>query len=109
MDEANVPVNDLQKLIYQHCYQYMRSTTPVSMFPAIYYAHLASNRARCHENVASSDGPRGGQKFEESRRAPTSQTGSSGQPTEALPLLALGNTESGDGTAVKIRTTMWYI
>jgi eukaryotic translation initiation factor 2C len=30
-DEAKVPVNDLQKMIYQFSYQYMRSTTPVSL------------------------------------------------------------------------------
>ena len=77
--------------------------------PAIYYAHLASSRARAHETVPASDGPRGGQKFEEQRGAPTSQTGSSSNPTEAKPLLPLGNVEAGDGTAVKIRTTMWYI
>lgn len=31
LDEAKVPVNDLQKMIYQFSYQYMRSTTPVSL------------------------------------------------------------------------------
>jgi eukaryotic translation initiation factor 2C len=31
LDEAQVPVNDLHKMVYQHCYQYMRSTTPVSL------------------------------------------------------------------------------
>lgn len=31
LDEANVPVNDFQRLIYNMCYQYMRSTTPVSL------------------------------------------------------------------------------
>lgn len=31
MDEAKVPVNDFQRMVYQHCYQYMRSTTPVSL------------------------------------------------------------------------------
>lgn len=31
MDEAQVPVNDFQRMVYQHCYQYMRSTTPVSL------------------------------------------------------------------------------
>lgn len=31
LDEAQVPVNDFQRMVYQHCYQYMRSTTPVSL------------------------------------------------------------------------------
>lgn len=30
-DEARVPPNDFQAMIYKHCYQYMRSTTPVSL------------------------------------------------------------------------------
>ncbi|CAL8577970.1 Protein argonaute, variant 2 [Xanthoria parietina] len=52
LDEANVPVDVFQKMLYEHSYQYMRSTTPVSLFPAVYYAHLASNRARSHEDIA---------------------------------------------------------
>ncbi|KAL2072104.1 hypothetical protein VTL71DRAFT_11447 [Oculimacula yallundae] len=115
-DEANVPVADFQKMIYQFSYQYMRSTTPVSLFPAIYYAHLASNRARAHESRPASDGPRGGQKFEE-RRADlarrgttnddTSATGSNNQ-TEAAPLLPIGNPDNED-VIWKIRSGMWYI
>ncbi|KAL8858415.1 MAG: hypothetical protein Q9178_005096 [Gyalolechia marmorata] len=50
--EANVPTDTFQKMLYEHSYQYMRSTTPVSLFPAVYYAHLASNRARAHEDIA---------------------------------------------------------
>jgi eukaryotic translation initiation factor 2C len=39
----------LVKMIYNLSYQYARSTTPVSIFPAIYYAHLASKRATAHD------------------------------------------------------------
>src|SRR5271156_3613336 len=39
-DDANHEPNRIQNMIYEHCYQYMRSTTSVSMFPAVYYAHL---------------------------------------------------------------------
>ncbi|KAI8960336.1 Piwi-domain-containing protein [Daldinia sp. FL1419] len=53
LDEAGVQPNDLTKMIYQQCYQFCRSTTPVSLHPAVYYAHLASNRARSHENLPS--------------------------------------------------------
>ena len=115
LDEAKVPVNDLQKLIYQHCYQYMRSTTPVSLFPAVYYAHLASKRAACHDPTPSSQGPQGGQKFEDKRRdemARGSRSSQSGnpQPTEAKPLLPLGNPDQNPSLSVeKLRTTMWYI
>ncbi|KAG9244119.1 Piwi domain-containing protein [Calycina marina] len=115
-DEANVPVNDFQRMVYQMSYQYARSTTPISIFPAIYYAHLAANRARAHENVAASEGARGGQKYEEARQdagrdgasAPKSQTSSSALG-EALPLLPLGNPESNPADLAKIRTSMWYI
>lgn len=55
MDEANVPVDEFQKILYEQCYQYIRSTTPVSLHPAVYYAHLASNRARSHENISESE------------------------------------------------------
>lgn len=48
MDEAKVPVNTFQKLLYEHCYMYQRATTPVSLFPAVYYAHLAAARAESH-------------------------------------------------------------
>lgn len=54
-DEIRYPVDKLQTMIYQQCYQYVRSTTPVSIHPAIYYAHLAAARARAHENSDSSD------------------------------------------------------
>ncbi|CZS95190.1 related to argonaute like post-transcriptional gene silencing protein QDE-2 [Rhynchosporium agropyri] len=113
LDEANVPTNEFQKMVYQFSYQYMRSTTPVSLFPAIYYAHLASNRARAHESRPASDGPRGGQKFEERRgdkattQDGTSNTGSNNQ-TEAAPLLPIGNADAEE-IMWKIRSGMWYI
>ncbi|RDW67854.1 eukaryotic translation initiation factor-like protein 2C 2 [Coleophoma cylindrospora] len=121
LDEAQVAPNDFHKMIYQMSYQYMRSTTPVSLFPAVYYAHLASNRARAHEDAPSSGGPRGGQKFMEQMqddsnrqnftgRPPTSQTGSSGPlPTEARPLVPLGAPNNSPEMLDKIRCGMWYI
>ncbi|KAI1504062.1 eukaryotic translation initiation factor [Biscogniauxia marginata] len=54
LDEAKVAPETLQSMIYQQCYQYCRSTTPVSLHPAVYYSHLASQRARSHENIESS-------------------------------------------------------
>ena len=31
MDEANLPIEKFQTLLYEHCYQYQRATTPVSL------------------------------------------------------------------------------
>jgi eukaryotic translation initiation factor 2C len=87
----------------------------------VYYAHLASNRARSHESAASSDGPRGGQKFEEAQQdaanrrvqqgtaAGSSQTGTTEQ--ECLPLLEMGNLSPNITAEMidAIRSGMWYI
>ena len=56
-DEIKMTVDDLQRMIYYQCYQYVRSTTPVSLHPAVYYAHLAGNRGRCHEVAAAAPQP----------------------------------------------------
>ncbi|TKA61731.1 hypothetical protein B0A49_11611, partial [Cryomyces minteri] len=87
LDENKLTVEELQGLIYEHSYQYIRSTTPVSLFPAVYYAHLASNRARSHENAPSSSGP-------ESKGGSGNRSGgsSSDKPlTEAKPLIEMPN------------------
>ncbi len=31
MDEANIPLDRFQAMLYEHCYQYQRATTPVSL------------------------------------------------------------------------------
>lgn len=51
LDEVKHKPEQLINMIYEQCYQYVRSTTSVSVHPAIYYAHLISVRARHHENV----------------------------------------------------------
>jgi eukaryotic translation initiation factor 2C len=143
MDDAKVDPTLFQNMIYKHCYQYARSTTPVSLCkysillfssllansgadPAAYYAHLASNRARCHESSAASEGPRGGQKFEEQQQdagvrarggagaaggppGASSQSGSLTGMLDAKPLVPLGS-DLKDAAALKaIRSSMWYI
>jgi eukaryotic translation initiation factor 2C len=96
-DDANHEPNRIQNMIYEHCYQYMRSTTSVSMFPAVYYAHLASNRARAHEDIPASEGPQGGPGYKQN--AP----GSSEPPdSETKPLMPLFNVNG-------IVFAMWYI
>lgn len=51
LDEVRHKPEHLINMIYEQCYQYVRSTTSVSVHPAIYYAHLISVRARHHEDV----------------------------------------------------------
>ncbi|KAM0239003.1 hypothetical protein ACHAP5_008441 [Fusarium lateritium] len=118
LDEMNMPVNELQKMIYQQCYSYARSTTPVSLHPAVYYAHLASNRARAHENIATSEGFRIGPKGHEVAREKQARGVSTGAPNrsaEAPSLLPLGGKTSnppGQGEQRQrdfFRSTMWYI
>jgi eukaryotic translation initiation factor 2C len=54
-DECGLKPDDLQRILYHQCYQYCRSTTPVSLHPAVYYAHLAGARARHHESITSTE------------------------------------------------------
>ncbi|KAG6045228.1 hypothetical protein E4U39_002591 [Claviceps sp. Clav50 group G5] len=123
LDEMGLPVNDLQKMIYQQCYSYARSTTAVSLHPAVYYAHLAGARARAHEDIATSEGFRSGSKGHEMIRDQVAKgqdkkTGLDDlRGTEALPLRPLGgmpkkNKRPAKGEMLQrdfIRGTMWYI
>ena len=49
LHEAPVSPTDFIQMLYAHSYQYVRSSTPVSQHPAIYYAHLAARRSIAHE------------------------------------------------------------
>lgn len=89
LDEAKMGVEELQNMIYEASYQYVRSTTPVSMFPAVYYAHLASNRGLSHIDAPSRSGER------------TTTASSGREPLEIKKLLAFPESA--------IRGTMWYI
>ncbi|KAI5239632.1 Piwi-domain-containing protein [Aureobasidium subglaciale] len=48
LNEPQWPNDRIHTLIYDHSYQYIRATTPVSIFPAVYYAHIASLRGAHH-------------------------------------------------------------
>ncbi|KAI2385546.1 Protein argonaute [Ophidiomyces ophidiicola] len=96
VDEIGSSPHQLQNMIYEHCYQYMRSTTSVSLFPAVYYAHLASNRARSHENVPASSGPQSGPGTKLNQAPPPQKPA---EPPALLPMPA------GD----KLGFKMWYI
>lgn len=100
LNEAQMTNDEIQTLIYEHGYQYARATTPVSQYPAIYYAHIASNRGIPHDPkwTGSTDG--------EASRAGGSagkpSSGSNPAPTECEKVLPMPN-QGG------IITSMWYI
>jgi len=98
-DDAKHRPELIQNMIYEHCYQYMRSTTSVSLHPAVYYAHIASNRAKAHEDIASSQGPQGGPGFKQGQAIDRSSEPSD---SEVKPLMPLFNVNG-------IVFTMWYI
>ena len=97
-DEANHRPEQLQNMIYEHCYQYMRSTTSVSLHPAVYYAHLASNRAIAHLDTPSTEGPKSGPGFKQNAPSRSSEPSDS----EVKPLMPLFNANG-------IAFAMWYI
>ncbi|KAJ1324229.1 eukaryotic translation initiation factor 2C [Microdochium nivale] len=107
-DEAKVEPAKLQKMIYHQCYQYCRSTTPVSIHPAVYYSHLAAERATSHENLASSQREMvsGKQGF------PVGKTDSEiygSDQIEVLPLLLMHSQDARPESVAHINTTMWYV
>jgi len=89
LDEMNMGVEDLQNFIYESSYSYCRSTTPISLPPPVYYAHLASNRGICHirKGVEPSDAGSGGYQ----------------RSAEDVPKL----TPMSEATPIK--GTMWYV
>ncbi|KAM3550059.1 hypothetical protein MY1884_008443 [Beauveria asiatica] len=117
MDEAKMPANELQKMIYHQSYSYARSTTPVSLHPAVYYAHLAGDRARAHEDQYSSAGFQQGGKGHEMARDQEAKGHLAEMPlsTDAPKLLPLGG-RLGEAPAAGeerqrnfFRSTMWFI
>ncbi|KAJ3403223.1 eukaryotic translation initiation factor 2C, 3 [Chytriomyces hyalinus] len=48
MDENQFSADEFQEITYSMCYTYARATKSVSLTPAVYYAHLAADRARYH-------------------------------------------------------------
>lgn len=109
LNDAGMPNEEIQTLIYEQCYQYIRATTPVSQHPAIYYAHIASNRAVPHDPKWSGSTPGSDQSGDNKPRS-GSQSGSQGQsggsssgaPGDVLKLMPMPN-QAG------IQTSMWYI
>lgn len=97
-NECNMSAPEIHQMIYDSSYTYARATTPVSLPPAVYYAHLASNRAMAHVNApAQSSG-----KKEQGQKQQQSSSGSHTSAAEVVPLMAMNN-DAG------IRFSMWYI
>lgn len=113
-DEVGMPIDKLQQMIYHQCYQYMRSTTPVSIHPAIYYAHLAAARARAHEAIDISE--RDPMLRRERMNRPlakydNSDTTSNQRQEEVPSLLPIGGLENKahPRNIEFFKSTMWYI
>ncbi|KAJ5749032.1 uncharacterized protein N7511_010728 [Penicillium nucicola] len=87
--------NELAGMINDHCHQYIRSTTSVSVHPAIYYAHLISVRARHHEDVPVSAGPQSGPEVKMTNPKPPGP-----RAKKLLPI---------EGTSNRLALSMWYI
>jgi eukaryotic translation initiation factor 2C len=98
LNEGNWDPAEIQSFLFEHSYQYVRSTTPVSLHPAVYYAHLAADRSRAHQNESPvSSGKK------EAKAEQQSSTGSStNRSVEVKPLMALGKAQG-------LVEHMWYI
>ncbi|KAI0195050.1 Piwi domain-containing protein [Astrocystis sublimbata] len=109
-DEANVAPDLLQRMIYQQCYQYARSTTPVSLHPAVYYAHVASNRAKSHESIHSSQK----ENIRGKEGHPTAKSGSDVYASQANlseppQLIPMKGDNIPDDRVMFMNTTMWFM
>ncbi|KAL6707418.1 Protein argonaute [Coniothyrium glycines] len=97
LNEGNWKAMELQQFIFEHSYQYVRSTTPVSLHPAVYYAHLAADRARAH----LSDSPVSSGK-KDTTVEEQSSAGSSYREVKTAPLMPMPNVRG-------LKDVMWYI
>ena len=100
VDEMNVPVDQFQAMLYEQCYQYQRATTPVSLFPAVYYAHLAAARAIAHINLTENQ--KWAQKYLQAQAPGVPLPSMTGNETQPPDLIGLEPTNL-------IHYSMWYI
>ncbi|KAK8128619.1 eukaryotic translation initiation factor 2C 2 [Apiospora sp. TS-2023a] len=88
LNEIGCQPNGLQRMIFHHCYQYCRSTLPVSIHPAVQYAHVVSKRAAAH------------------LQPPALQT--AGQLPAPRPLLSMREPGLSSRQTSTIEQTMWF-
>jgi eukaryotic translation initiation factor 2C len=106
LDENSWPAPALQSFLFEHSFQYVRSTTPVSLHPAVYYAHLAADRSRAHQNTAAVSS--GNKKAQPAQPGQTQQQGQTqsgsgtGQSVEVRPLMEICKTYG-------LKNFMWYV
>ncbi|KAJ5601659.1 hypothetical protein N7510_011193 [Penicillium lagena] len=96
LDEMKHKPHELENMIYDHSYQYIRSTTSVSIHPAVYYAHLIAARARHHEDVPASSGPQSGPTVKMTNPKPRDRPAT----PKLLPI---------QGSDNRLALRMWYI
>ncbi|KAF2155375.1 Piwi-domain-containing protein [Myriangium duriaei CBS 260.36] len=107
VNEPNAPNDWIQTLIAEHSYQFMRATTPVSLFPAVYYADICALRGKYHDRAFGTPqaaAPRGrddDKKHPGSRTPSQSKTSSSDSAPSDIPDLMT--------MAKGMAETMWYI
>jgi eukaryotic translation initiation factor 2C len=107
LDENKCNPDQLQAMIYGQCYQYARSTTPVSLHPAIYYADIAAARARSHEDLAKQvPNPK---MLSRKEGSGTHASSFDARKEPAAPLLPMGTAQSNQINRKLVNTTMWYI
>ncbi|KAK7928262.1 argonaute [Apiospora marii] len=90
LDEIECNPNDLQRMIFHHCYQYCRSTLPVSFHPAAFYAHIVSKRAVAHLQ-------------------PPAPPTAAGQLPDPLPLLPMRDSTLLRHESSSIEQVMWFV
>ncbi|KAK6133741.1 hypothetical protein DH2020_032452 [Rehmannia glutinosa] len=95
-DENGFTSDEVQKLVYNLCYTFVRCTKPISLVPPAYYAHLAAYRGRLYLE-----------------RSDSSSTISRASPPKPMPLPKLSENirklMMGDGTSCCLYTVMQEI
>lgn len=109
MDEIKAPVNLLQRMIYQQCYTFCRSTTPISLHPAVYYAHLAGARGRCHEGTEFSVNPRVPEKTREASTNPNGLVGKHQAPSTYSSEYKKNNEPPKLDALKNVHNVMWWV
>lgn len=110
LNEAKMTPEEIQQMCYDNSYQYCRATTPISLPPAVYYAHLASNRANAHIQTpvtATSKKEAGAKKEADPKKeaGPKKEATSSSSDKSYVDVADLAKMP----TAAGIQVAMWYV